>query len=495
MANPARALWDYLRGKDLQAPVVNQPPFNTVLQKKAAPFGPPGYSSLSGFSFTPASYAPTSSMSATDVIRLGMLISGPGSGDLYRSALTTSIANSAVFACLQAIALAFPQAPARMYKGNPDSPDAVPAPDHPLEDILDAPNPDISAPELWYGVQYAKHTDGNAYWAKVRSDAGTVVEVWPIPPYEMVPYTSPEDAADSRRRYRITNYRHYIKPSVYVTYPKEDIIHFRMGSDPCDPRVGLGPVKQVLREIAGDDEANNFTRELLQNGAVPGLVAHIPPEQSRNFTEEKASELKARIETAFRSGNRGRVSVLTAGADLKQYGFDPNQMSLRNVVQFFEERISAVLRVPPIIAGLGAGIANSSYSNFREARQAFMDTSLVPLYTFDAATLNRQLLPEFSPQRNYFVKFDTSQIQALKEDENQLWARLDNAFKSGWAAASEVRVRAGLPQDMPDDGIPAQQPPTPITVLRPTEDARRGGSSNIVRSSADGTLNETAQAN
>lgn len=432
-------------------------------------------------------------MSASDAIRLGQLIHGPGSASLYRQANgSLSSSNSAVFACLQAICLAFPQAPPRVYKGNPDSPDAIPSPDHPLEDLLDVPNPDMTAPELWYGVQYAKHVDGNMYWIKIASDAGNPVELWPVPPTEMVPVTTREDMADSRTRRRISYYVHSPVAGEYHRYEKSEVIHFRMGQDIYDPRVGCGPLKHLVREVAGDDEAVEFTRALLQNSAVPGLVATIPQEQSRGFTREKANELKADIESAFRAGNRGRVGVLTAGADLKQYGFSPDQLDMEVLHRVPEERISAVLRVPAIIAGLGAGLATAQYSNFREARHAFMDMCLIPLYTFDAATINQQLLVDFAPRRRYFVRFDTSQIQALKEDENQLWARLDNAFKSGWAAASEVRVRAGLPPEMPDDGIQPKQPATPVTVLPTTEDARLNGSSNII---ANPSVNGSARRN
>lgn len=466
-------------------------PTGEVLQRKQSPYGPPGYSPLTGFGFTPSSYQ--GPMSAADAIRLGQLIHGPGASGLYRSAYGAgNDGNSAVFACLQAICLSFPQAPARVYKGNPDSPDAIPAPDHPLEDLLDVPNPDMTAPEMWYGVQYAKHVDGNMYWVKIASEAGNPVEVWPISPLTMFPVTTREDLADSRRRHRISYYIHTPAPGEYYRYEKDEVIHFRLGQDLYDPRLGCGPLKHLVREVAGDDEAVEFTRSLLQNSAVPGLVATIPPEQSRGFTREKAQELKADIETAFRAGNRGRVGVLTAGADLKQYGFSPDQLNLEVLHRVPEERISAVLRVPAIIAGLGAGLDRSSFSNFREARHAFMDMCLVPLYTFDSATLNQQLLVDFAPRRRYFIRFDTSQIQALKEDENQLWARLDNAFKSGWSAASEVRVRAGLPPEMPDDGIKPQQPATPLPVLPATEDARRNGSSNII---ANPAVNGSARRN
>src|SRR6185503_14937524 len=118
------------------------------------------------------------------------------------------------------------------------------------------------------------------------------------------------------------------------------------------------PLKHLLREIASDEEAVRFTNGLLANNAVPGLVVTIPPEQSRGFTKERAIELKNDIEAAFSGANRGRVGVMTYGGKLEQFGFTPEQLNMDVLHLVPEERISGVLRVPPIIAGLGAGIAN-----------------------------------------------------------------------------------------------------------------------------------------
>src|SRR6476659_7794731 len=103
----------------------NALPPNTILQKTQAPYGYPGYSPLTGFSFTPSTYQglpnsptpPSGPMSSTDYIRLGGLIHGPGASGMYAQAYGAGgDGNSAVFACLQAICLAYPQAPARVYK-------------------------------------------------------------------------------------------------------------------------------------------------------------------------------------------------------------------------------------------------------------------------------------------------------------------------------------------------------------------------------------------
>lgn len=508
MDNPVRALYDWLRGEDLKrlpswaddpaeqrlyrpdGKVLQRLEAQPVDHKQLTGYGtlghPPGYSPLTGFSFTPGSYPGTNGpMSASDAIRLGVLISGPGAGDMYRQAQGYVYdGNSAVFACLQAICTAYGEAPPRTYKGDAEGGQPTPVPDHPLEELLAQPNPFIPAPHMWYGAQYAKHASGDAYWVKVRSDATNVVELWPMNPLVFWPVTTEEDA---RAGTFISYYNHEYAQGKYRPFRVEDVIHFRMGLHPNDPRHGCSPLQHLVREVAGDEEATNFTAALLANGAIPGLLVTIPPEQSRGFTEEKANELKARIEASFRAGNRGRVGVLTNGGKMEQFGFSPDQLNLQALHNVPETRVCAVMRTPVQIVGLGAG-TNSPYANVRELRHAFTDSALVPLYTFDAATLNLQLVPDFAPKRRVFVKFDLNQIRALQEDENQRWARYDNAIKTGWITPNEARKGVGLPEvDWGDEPLVGAPTPTPAPVLPVGADKRQNGSSNIVMNPSPST--------
>jgi phage portal protein BeeE len=86
---------------------------------------------------------------------------------------------------LLAIAIAYPEAPLRVYKAATDPGKRDLLPESPFQQLLDEPNPHMGAEELWFWIQWAKHCDGNAYVRKVRSgnpETGNVVELWPISP-------------------------------------------------------------------------------------------------------------------------------------------------------------------------------------------------------------------------------------------------------------------------------------------------------------------------
>jgi HK97 family phage portal protein len=385
-------------------------------------------------------------------IRMGMLVHGPGATEMTYRAWHHEDTNSAVFACLNAIATAFPEARAKVFlEGEPGQREEQP--DHPLQKLLNYPNPYLSYESLWAYVQWAKHVNGNAYLRKVRAGpGGNVLELWPISPLRIVPVTTQEDAAQG---IFISWYAYTYDPSKDPErIPPEDIIHFRLVLDDKDLRLGTAPLARLVREVAGDDEAHNWQTSMLQNGGTVGMLIQVP--ETSSISQDQAEEMKARFEERFGGNNRGRTGVLMGGAKAEPYGFSPEQMDMRSLHRIPEERISAVLRVPAIIAGLGAGLDRSTYANFREAREMFAEQTLMPLYAFDAATINMQLTPDFTSDNRIKVGFDVTDLRAFQEDEDQKWKRLDAAVKTGWVRANEARTDVGLPPDLDDSELPGR---------------------------------------
>lgn len=395
----------------------------------------------------------------------------PGSDATWVPAAPVSAgaaANSAVFACLNVICAAFPEPPLRVFRRQTEGePKALP--DHPLQGLLERPNPYHSVSELWYWVQFAKHVHGNAYLEKVRAgdaEAGNVVELWPLSPARVVPITTPEDR---RRGVFISWYEYETEPGRRRRLRPEDVLHFRLGLEDADHRIGCSPLRRLLQEVASDEETTRFMLALLANFAVPGLIVTTP---DRTLSQEDADRLKQNIATRFSGDSRGTVGVLNNGATAAQFGFSPEQLDLKALHRVPEERISAVMGVPAIVAGLGAGLDRSTYSNVREAREMFTETKLVPLWNDDAGTVNLQLLPDFDRNRRTFCKFDLTDVRALQEDEDKKYARLDLGVQHKWITVNEARQDVGLPPVEGGDGL---TPPTPPELLPGSAQGARGG--------------------
>ena len=151
-------------------------------------------------------------------------------------------------------------------------------------------------------------------------------------------------------------------------------------------------------------------------------------------------------------------------------------MELRDLRRIPEERVSALLGVPAIVAGLGAGLDRSTFANFAEAREMAYESNIIPLQREFAATLSKALLPDFEPPERVVLDFDLSRVRILQEDVNAAAGRWGELVRSGIAMVSEARSAMGLPYDTGTDiyVTPLGQARTPSagTAPMPTERQR-----------------------
>lgn len=368
--------------------------------------------------------------------RIETLVHGPGASDYGGNSF-----NSAVFACLAAIATAYPEPPLTVYRklqaGKIET-----LPEHPLQELLDKPTPnnELTVDEIRFWLAWAKHIDGNAYLIKVRSGnerTGNVVELWPVSPTRIAPYTI-KDSSDW-----ISYYKYQIRPGQTVNIPVENVIHFKMGLDDHDMRKGLSRLKALVREICTDEEADKFSAALLKNYAIPGLV--VWPTNGGNMTEDDAERITAKLRQKLGGDNRGNIAVMSKESKAEQFGFSPEQLNLTALHRIPEERISAVMGVPAIIAGLGAGLDRATYSNARELREMFTEMKLVPEWQMDGRRLDGALRADFTSDKNIYIAHDLTNVRALQEDEDAKYTRLSVATgRKPFMTVNEARADIGL---------------------------------------------------
>lgn len=138
---------------------------------------------------------------------------------------------------------------------------------HKMLDLVARPNAYYGDVALWSATVWSWCVAGNAYWIKVRSRAGRPVELWYVPHWCMDPVGS-RDGTEF-----LTHYKYSPGGGAEpVKLEPQDVVHFRAGLDPRNPRMGLSPLGGVIREIFMDLEASNFVASLLRNMGVPGVV-------------------------------------------------------------------------------------------------------------------------------------------------------------------------------------------------------------------------------
>lgn len=352
----------------------------------------------------------------------------------YRKAVGDGSDNSAVTACINWIVTTFPEAPLRVQRVATDGTKA-PVVGHAMVELINAPNPYYDGELLIAATVADFNISGNAYWLKIRSGAGRPVELWWVPSSLIEPKW-PEDGSAYLSHYE---YKPGNRP---IRIEPEDVIHFRFRLDPKNPRKGISRLHATLREVFADDEAANFAGALLRNMGVPGVV--ISPDGDTQVDADTAEAIKVDFAARFGGDNRGMPGVFGAPMKVQVLSFSPEQMNLRELRRLPEERISAALGVPAIVAGLGAGLDRSIYNNFSEAREAVYEQNIIPTQRIFASALRRQLLPDFGDTRGLIVDHDYSEVRVLQEDRNALTERAARMLTGGIVTVHEARHLLGL---------------------------------------------------
>ncbi len=315
-----------------------------------------------------------------------------------------------------------------------------PVEDHPMVMLLEQPNKFFSGELLWKAFAVSWLLDGNVYFHKVRNKFGQVIQLWYIPHFMIKPRW-PADGTVF-----IAFYEYEVDGKRYAI-PTEDIIHFRYGIDPYNPRLGLSPAGSVLREIYGDNERATYSALMMRHGGVPPWV--VGPEDASVDLDK--DELKGELMRRLQGDERVKPIVFDFPFKIQELAWSPDKMMPTELSKTAEERVAAAFGIPKLVLGFEGDSA--IYSNMRSAQEHAWANFVVPTQRLIAAELRAQLLPDFETKPERFkVWFDISNVRALQEDRNELVAREVRAYAAGIKTRAECRAALGF-ESKPEDEI------------------------------------------
>ena len=342
--------------------------------------------------------------------------------------------NSAALACLNVLGTAFSEPPLKVYLKSTEGDEVID--NHPAQVLLQNPNPNMTANLMNNYIVTSVAVYGDAFLLKLRNESGQVLQLIPLLA-DMVEVKGNDEKL-------ITKYVYKQKGNT-LEIPPEDMIHLRERIDPRNHRRGLSPLRSVMVEILGDAAASQMAAALVKNTGVPSVV--ISPKNDLAMTSDEAENIAEVFGRRFGGENRGRPLVISGGeVDIQTLSFSPKDLEIGKLRYINEERISAVLGVPAILAGLGAGLERATYSNVKELREFFTEQKLIPMWNHFANEFTKQLLLEdFETNPAYCFKYDLSNVRALSQDEDATMARIVQGYNAGFITVNEARQANQLP--------------------------------------------------
>lgn len=343
--------------------------------------------------------------------------------------------NGIIMACIGWLMRAEPEAPWRIQRRTAQGTSAVAA--HALYDLLLRPNPFYSGLALRQATCFSFNLAGNAYWLKTRNAGGRVIQLW-WEPHTTIRAHWPSDGSAFIDGYEI------YRGGRWWPVPAADVVHFRDGLDPTNPRYGLSRLGAALRDVAQDNEAARFGYTMLRNQGIAPVVIS-PKSDDTVWTPDEAALLKASFIRNHTGDERGTVMVPTAAVSVDQLSFPPDAMNTNDLRLMSEARIAALLDTPAVIVGLLVGLEHSTYSNMEQAKEHAVEGNLIPYYRTIDDTVAHQLLPDLGDPTTELVDHDLSQVRVLQADQTALYTRINTAYGGGWITRAEARQATGWP--------------------------------------------------
>ncbi len=323
--------------------------------------------------------------------------------------------NVIAFRCIRTIAQNAAAIPWLLYDGPRE------LEHHPLLSLLARPNPQTGTVAFFEAVYAYQQISGNAYVEAVRADQETAPrELWSLRPdrVRVVPGSTGLPAA---YEYAVSG-----KTVRWVMDPhtgQGDILHLK-GFHPTDDWYGQGALEAALLAIDQHNAASNWNQALLQNAARPsGALVYAPKEGPALLSEDQFRRLRQELEEQVEgAANAGRPLLLEGGLEWRAMSLSPSDMDWRQGRDAVAREIALAFGVPPQLIGLPDA---QSYANYREARLAFYEDTVLPLVFSLRDALNGWLVPLFGPKLRLDVDLDA--VSALSPRREALWDRISKA--------------------------------------------------------------------
>lgn len=291
-----------------------------------------------------------------------------------------------------------------------------------LSELLRYPNPrEPLEVMMWKTVMSL--ISGEAYWVWDRQER----RLFYTHPGIVVPNIN-KDTGD------IVNYI-FSAHGKKIVLPVEDVIHFAL-PDPGQVYHGLCPLDTIERHIQLEHHYAGYLRDFFANSAVPMGAITL-----KSSIDDESVATYRKMWNAIHRGDGSHHGVAIFGDEAAWQTISPplKEIVADSIYKYPREVILGVLGLPPVLAGV---FEYANYANADAQIRIFWDNTIIPYQRMVAATLNTQLVREFSEDLR--VTFDNSGIPALQDDAIEKAQRVTMLVNSGVMTPNEARNEYGL---------------------------------------------------
>jgi HK97 family phage portal protein len=257
---------------------------------------------------------------------------------------------------------------------------------HPLENLLDAPNPFLSRFELFEQTAGILELTGNAYWFLAGDSAGVPAEIWPLRPDRVSIVPDPA---------------HFVKGYIYeidgtrIPLDPLEVVHFKRWH-PGNDYYGLSALEAAKVAVSSDSSMAEWNRNTFgkDNGVPAGIV------QIKDFVSDTDFDRIKREWRQSYGGPQRRTAFLRGGGiEWQNIGLNHHELDFLKGREAHRDEILNTFGIP-----VGLVSENATEANAQVAERMFIERTLWPKLARISQKITQDLLP-FWPG-SYVAEFE-----------------------------------------------------------------------------------------
>lgn len=337
----------------------------------------------------------------------------------------TYMKNVIAFRCMDYKAKSVASVPWKLFKQLEEGREMIKQ--HPIIELIKRPNPQYSWQVLMIRCLIYFDISGNSFFEKVSPDTGPNITI----PQELYNLRPDKFKIEQNDKGQIIAYI-YDNSEIFEVDPitgESDIKHIK-SFHPTNDIWGLSTTEPTAREIDSSNDATEWNKKVLENEGRPGMIIMAGGGMNQKQYDRLEKHLRETYEGA---ANAGKTLILesTDKIDAKPYNWNPKEMDFIEGNRELARRVCLGYGVPPQLLGIPG---DSTYSNYKEARQAFWEETVLFYLNLIKSELNNWFFP--NEEEKLYIDFVLDDVPALEPKRTMLW---DRAQKSDFLTVNEKR--------------------------------------------------------
>jgi HK97 family phage portal protein len=323
---------------------------------------------------------------------------------------------SAVWACVRAISEGTSSLPLNVYRKSDDG-GKEKLSRHPVQQLLNNPNPDMTSMVFRETVMAHTLMWGNGYSEIVRNGSGRPVQLWPIDPARVIPKRTDSGVL----YYQVTN-----ETGGSVDVNPMSMLHIPgLGYDGV---TGYSVIRMAREGLGLTSAAEKFGAALFGNGAVAGGILEHPDK----LGDEAHAHLLASMKGRTGAGNAHKTMILEEGMQWKNTSIPPDDAQFLETRKFQIEEIARWFHVPPHKIG---HLEKSTNNNIEHQSIEWVVDTIRPWLVRTEQEINRKL---FMPsERDLFAEHKVDAL--LRGDIKGRYEAYQIGRNTGFLSANDIR--------------------------------------------------------